>query len=329
MTTPDPIDLFKIFRAMVDSGIKYVIMEVSAHAIYLQKIYGLVFDIGAITNITQDHLDFFKTMENYAKTKLSFLYYCKKSLMNIEDKRIKDFSKTFKGNSIYIGGKDIKLIKILSMNKNNMKFKFSYYDNIIKIKTNLIGEFNTQNIIFAFLICKQINLIDTEIINAIEDIKEIDGRMMMIEKKDRLFIVDFAHTPDALLKAIRTAQSLKHNKLIVVFGCTGNRDKIKRPIMGKILKEYCDLVILTSDSPDNENPNDIINQMIGDIKDRSNLVIEPDRGKAIQIAYNRSNKKDIILIAGKGNEKYQIINGQKYYYNDIDEVYKCLKSEKY
>ncbi len=330
-TTPDPYILHSIFKNMYDKGVKYVVMEASAHAIALNKLEGIKFEVSVLTNITEDHLDFFGTMDNYANAKIGLfnsqmtkvgLYCSGKNYVKtlLEKSNIPLFSYGFSEDCDYkalIKEKSFDGTRFEIIDKKNNKFD---------IKTPLIGQFNIENTLSAFAICKRLGLNDNEILQGINEIKPVEGRFNIIKNGDVNIVVDFAHTPDGLEKVLKTAKDLAKGKIVAIFGCGGNRDRLKRPIMGEIASRYADEVILTSDNPRYEIPIEIIKEIKKGVN-RDCLMIE-NRKEAIEHALKNFVDNETIIIAGKGAEKYQEINGVKYPYNDFDVIEKFLKNNK-
>lgn len=329
LTTPDTVDFFYILNQMQKADIEYVIMEVSAHAISLNKMLGIKFEVGVFTNLTQDHLDYFKSMHNYALTKLKFLKnrYCQNVVINSDD----DYGKLF-----------LKLanIKTYSYGLNNPSDSFAIdikqyidktiftaniLDNVFIFKTNLICTFNVYNILAAATCCKILNIDNDFIFNGIKNIKTVNGRMNFFKLKNGAHVViDYAHTPDGLKKVLQNLNTLKQKdkKIICVFGCGGDRDKTKRHVMGEVVFSLSDVMIVTSDNPRSEDPDKIIEDVCSSIK--GNIIKITNRNEAIKRAYDASNNQDIILVAGKGCELTQEIKGQKIPYSDYDEIKKYL-----
>ena len=323
LTTPDTVDLFYIFNNMANEGVKYIVMEVSAHAIFLNKIYGLKFEISALTNITQDHLDFFKTMQKYSLSKLKFLdkKYSKVSFINNDDKYGQLFTKLIKTKTITYGlNFPSKCFAIdLKLTKNGSEFVCNVFDEVMLISTKLLGKFNVFNLLLAISICKYLGLTNKQLLMGIKNINNIDGRMNLYQLKNgAVAVVDFAHTPDGLKNVLNSLNFLKQKgKLICVFGCGGNRDKSKRSKMGEIATNNADKVYITSDNPRYEKPKEIIDDITRFLK-KENFIIIEDRKEAITEAIKNSATGDIVLIAGKGAEEYQEINGKKIKYSDKD-----------
>lgn len=329
LTTPDTVDLFYILNKMQKSGVEYVVMEVSAHALSLNKLKGIKFEVGVFSNLTQDHLDYFKTMHNYAKTKLKFLTktYCKKVVINVDDDYGKIFTKLAKTQVITYGINSPATCFAIKINYGltNTTFVANGFDEVMQVSTNLPCLFNVYNTLSAIITCKLLNIQTSKIINALKNMPQIDGRMnSYILKNNAVAIIDFAHTPDGLEKVLQNLYEVKNfGNIISVFGCGGNRDKTKRKIMGSVASKYSNTIIITNDNPRYEPPQQIADDIIKGIS--INYEIELDRPSAIVKAINYSKSGDIILIAGKGAEPYQEINGVKHNYNDRNIILNYIK----
>lgn len=327
-TTPDPNLLHEMFEKMYKNDIEYVVMEVSAHAIEQKKIEGIKFEIGVLTNITQDHLDYFNNMENYSNTKLSFFdtKYIKLGVLNSDD----DYSrKIINADNLPIltygidNPCDVFAIDIQTQ-MSGSEFTCNLLDNIYDVKTNLVGEYNIQNVLAGMTVCSVLGVNYESILDTLKKIKSIEGRFNVITYKGINIVIDFAHTPDGLEKILLTAKFLTEGNLYCVFGCGGNRDKDKRAKMGAISENICDYVCVTSDNPRYEKPLDIILDIEKGMK-KYNHLIEPLRYEAIKKMILKCKSGDSLIIAGKGGEKYQEINGIKENYNDYDAVVKCIR----
>lgn len=324
LTTPDTTTLFKIFNDMADSGVKYVVMEVSAHAISLNKLKGIKFEVGLFTNLTQDHLDFFCSMHKYALTKLKFLQktYCKNVVINIDDKYGALFQKLTNSN-LFTFGINLPAQNFaidIDLTFKGSSFLCSVIDSPLYITSNLPCLFNVYNVLGACVVAKILDLPIDCIVQGVNKIRNIDGRMNCFKLKNNAYaIIDFAHTPDGIKKVLEGLRGLvKGKKIITVFGCGGNRDRGKRRLMGEVASKLSDKVIVTSDNPRNENPETIIKDITYGIK--GEFLCQIDRKKAIKHAFDLSSDGDVILIAGKGAENYQEINGVKLPYSDLDEI---------
>lgn len=328
LTTPDPDVLHKSFNDMLKDEIEYVVMETSAHAIALKKLAGIKFDLGILTNITQDHLDYFGDMESYARTKLDFFKLANMHLALVcsDDYRARRLINNPKLTTLSYGldnPSDVFAVNI-EENFSNTKFVCNALDEIIPIKTNLVGRYNVQNSLAAIGACRMLGVPSSVISNAMRYVSPVEGRFNVIKHPKCNVVIDFAHTPDALKNVLSTARELTSGKLYALFGCGGNRDTTKRPLMGRIASQYADEVILTSDNPREENPLKIIHDIEEGIE--SPYEVCENREDAIALALEKCIKGDTLVIAGKGSEKYQEVNGQKYPYNDFDAVYKYFRN---
>lgn len=322
-TTPELLELYKILMTIYDNGINYVVMEVSSHALEQDRIYGLDLKIGAFTNLTQDHLDYHLNMENYLNAKLKIFNHLSGPIIVNNDV---DYSEYFLKNEFYTIGNnsDYQIIDIkYDINKTNIKFK--YNNENYEVTTNLISDFNVTNYLMALAIINKLGFEIKDIINVTKDVYAPKGRVESITVKNGVAIVDYAHTPDAVEKIIKSFSLNKKGKVITVIGCGGDRDPKKRPIMGNISTTQSDYVILTSDNPRTEDPNMIINDIKSGIKSNNYEIIE-DRRKAIYTALDLIKDEDIVLILGKGHEEYQEINKVKHHFSDKEVVNDYLKN---
>ena len=325
-TTPDSLSLNKLLNEMVESGCEYVFMEVSSHAVDQHRIWGLTYYGGVFSNITHDHLDYHKTFSNYINAKKGFFDSLNEkafSLTNIDDRngeKMLESTKSRKFTYSLSRMADYKA-KIIE----NSFFGLLLNINGKEVSTQLVGQFNAYNLLAIYSIAELCGLKQEEILVGLSKLKAANGRFETYRLKNAsTAIIDYAHTPDALLNVISTINEIKFaGKLITVVGCGGNRDKTKRPQMAKIAQEGSDIVILTSDNPRFENPDDIIEDMKKGVVDNENLFCITDRRQAIKLASQLAkDKSDIILIAGKGHETYQEIEGVKHHFDDKEEVLK-------
>ncbi|MBR2967501.1 MAG: UDP-N-acetylmuramoyl-L-alanyl-D-glutamate--2,6-diaminopimelate ligase [Clostridia bacterium] len=327
LTTPDPIELFGILRQIVDSGVQYVIMEVSAHAAALSKIKGITFDVAAFTNLTQDHLDFFGDMESYFSAKRDWLLTGKSIVINADDsyglKLIKQSEKAITYG--YNNPSDVFGIN-LKMSEHGLSYILNLMDEIVRVKFSLPGRFNMYNTMCAAAICYLLKVPSSIIQEGIKRVKKIDGRFNIINTTICSIIIDFAHTDDGLSNVLRAIKEFATGKIITVFGCGGNRDSSKRSKMGKAASQFSDYVVITSDNPRYENPMDIMIEIQKGVTCEHTLIV--DRREAIRCAIKKAKKNDIVLIAGKGAEKYQEIDGIKIPYCDEDFVMQLVAEER-
>ena len=336
LTTPDPISLQRIFYEMEKCGAEFVVMEVSAHAIFWDKIFGLKFEVGALSNITEDHLDFFENMENYSKTKMDFLKndYCKNLVINADDEYGK---KLVLQNSKCVSYGLFNPCDVFAFNyvfsSNGTEYYLNMFDEIEKIQTTQIGKFNLYNQLCAITILKVLGMNTKDIVSGIKNLKEVCGRLNKIDLGERkTAIVDFAHTPDGLKKVLEAVREMTNKKIVCVFGCGGNRDAKKRPIMGEIAGTYANFSIITSDNPRFENPQKIISEIEEGMKKvTSNYLCINSREEAIRCGLSMLNKDDVLVVCGKGAENYIEQNGVKTYYSDFETILslnRVLKGEK-
>ncbi len=323
LTTPDPINLHKLIHDMENNGCEYCVMEVSAHAIALNKIDDIVYDVVGLSNITQDHLDFFVNMDNYVKCKASLfdVKHAKSGVINIDAKYNSTIAK--KSNiEITTIGKDgeVKPAMVTQLD-HGTTFKFEYLGKTYGVTTNLIGDYNIQNLMMATTILTKLGFSLNDILKTIRNNEFIVPGRFNVLKTDTDFkvVVDYAHTPDGIKNILTSMKKLNHNRIITVFGCGGNRDKTKREEMGRTALENSDLVIVTTDNPRDENPQMIISDITRNITSSHMIVIE-DRKSAIEFALSTAKPNDIIAILGKGAENYQEINGVKVHYSDYETV---------
>ena len=325
MTTPDPIVLNRILKMLVDLGVLYVCMEVSAHSIYLRKLDGLVFDLIIFTNLTEDHLDFFKNMRCYfdAKKRIFQNKYARQALINVDDEFGLELF-----NCINMKKKAYSIYNKSDYKAKNLGIK-NYFQNFMVddnfVSSKFLGEFNIYNLLAAIAGVEMLNIKINNIQELVDMIECIPGRFNVLVIKQKLFIIDYAHTPDGLENVLKLCKSIvEDKKLICVFGCGGNRETQKRAKMGEISSKYADFTIITSDNPRFEKreniAKDIENGVIG-----NQYKIILNRADAIKYADNIARNGDVVLIAGKGCENYIDELGVKTRYSDYEEVEKLRK----
>jgi UDP-N-acetylmuramoyl-L-alanyl-D-glutamate--2,6-diaminopimelate ligase len=326
-TTPDPIELNKLLHRMVDAGCQYVFMECSSHAIAQKRIGGLKFAGGIFTNLTRDHLDYHKTVENYRDAKKAFFDMLPKgafAITNADDKNgmfmVQNTKATVKTYSIRTMA-DFKA-RIIECHFEGMYLEVDGHE----VGVQFIGKFNVSNLLAVYGAAVMLGEKPEEILLVLSTLKSVAGRLEPIHSPEGYTaVVDYAHTPDALenvLKAIHEVLDGKDGKIITVCGAGGNRDKGKRPLMAQEAVKQSDRVIITSDNPRFEEPQDIINDMLAglDQKQMKKVVSIVDRKEAIRTACMLAQKGDVILIAGKGHEDYQEIKGVKHHFDDREVV---------
>lgn len=332
-TTPDVIRLNQMLAKAVEVGCEYAFMEVSSHGIHQERTEGLHFKIAGFTNITHDHLDYHKTFNEYLKTKKRFFDELNENAVAITNSDDKNGNvmlqntaakkKTFalKTMADYHG-------RLLEADFNGMLLNF----NGKEFWTTLTGKFNVYNLLLAFSVALELGFHEEDVLQAISKLSRVKGRFETIKSPSGIFfVVDYAHTPDALENILDSINEIrtKNERLITVFGCGGDRDHAKRPEMGKIATRKSTLAIITSDNPRTEDPNIIIKEIEAGVEAQnfSKYTSIPDRKEAIKMAIKFAEPKDIILVAGKGHENYQEINGVKHHFDDkevIDELLKLM-----
>lgn len=330
-TTPESNHLYELLARMVNEGCSAVVMEASSHALYLNRLHKLSINGAVFTNLTSDHLDFHKTTEEYAAAK-KILFDSLESgsfaLVNSDDEFSHTILKDCKAEPYsygLTGGSPFQMGEI-KVSLQGTSFSVHHKGKEYSIKTTLIGEFNAYNAAAAFSITTLLGVEPETAITAIANTPLVPGRFEVIGEGSKKVVVDYSHTADSLEKAIT---NLRHiisptTKLYTVFGCGGNRDTSKRPIMGSIATELSDFAIITNDNPRNEDPQIIVNDILSGIK-KQNFTMQLDREKAIADAIENSPEDAVILIAGKGHENYQIINGVTSHFSDLEVAKKYLK----
>ncbi|MBQ7014822.1 MAG: UDP-N-acetylmuramoyl-L-alanyl-D-glutamate--2,6-diaminopimelate ligase [Clostridia bacterium] len=332
-TTPDAVTIHSIFAEMVRQGITHVVMEVSSHALDQDRAWGIRFKIGIFTNLSIEHLDYHGTMEEYAKSKLKLFKQSDICVINKDD----SFSDFFVGSEkekssvfTYSAHADSDYrVENIHVFDDGSKFDVVKCNcfTVIGVKQKINGFFNVYNALAAFAAADILGVKKDSISRAISTFSGVKGRMERI-LTDRGFtvIIDYAHTPDGLGKVLTSIRSCCKGKILAVFGCGGNRDKSKRSLMGKIAEALSDKVIVTSDNPRNEEPEKIIEDILVGIKDTSKVLSVTDRREAIRLALSLAKKNDTVLLAGKGHETYQIINGIKHHFDEREEIENFLKN---
>ena len=318
LTTPSVLNTYKHIYQAVEAGCEFFIMEVSSHAIVQKRIEGLKFELKILTNITQDHLDYHKTLDEYIYVKNSFFSDDSKKLINKDEPRAKfNFTKAYT-----YGIENPATYKLMAYSLNDASSGIlQHFQEIVPFTSSLYGFFNLYNLMAAIgathlLSGKKLE----EIADVVDNFAGVSGRMEQVCELPNV-IVDFAHTPDGMAQVLN---SLKEKELLVVFGAGGDRDKQKRPMMGKIASSLAKKVYITSDNPRFENPDSIVEDILSGIEDKSNVIVELNRKKAIEMALDEQEENEVVVILGKGDENYQIIYDEKLPFDDREAVKELL-----
>ena len=332
-TTPDSFELQGLFAQMRDAGCRYAIMEVSSHAIALDRVGGMTFDVGAFTNLTEDHLDFHKTMEHYCDTKAELFARCGAAVANRDDawfdritaKAACPVVTTSVKGQASVTASDVELLS------DGIRFNACSDGEKIPVSVPIPGRFTVYNVLTVLGIVKVLGIDLAAAAKALSEAQGVKGRVEVVPTpgKDYTVLIDYAHTPDGLENVLRSVRDFCKGRLIAVFGCGGDRDPIKRPIMGRIGVELADIAIITSDNPRTEDPAAIIRDILKGVDpSMGNYEIIENRRKAIEYAMDIGEKDDIIVLAGKGHETYQEIHGVKHHLDEREEVAACLMKKR-
>ncbi|MDI6766563.1 MAG: UDP-N-acetylmuramoyl-L-alanyl-D-glutamate--2,6-diaminopimelate ligase [Bacteroidota bacterium] len=336
-TTPESLELNELLDRMARSGCSSVVMEVSSHALHQHRVDGIGFKAGVFTNLTQDHLDYHGSMDEYFKAKMILFENLSSdswAIVNVDDEWGTKLTKLTKAKTITYGITTSAIVegKNISPSISGLKFSIIYETKETLIESQLIGQFNVSNILAAYSVGIALGIPQQTICTALGSIKNVPGRFeRIVSRKGWTAVIDYAHTPDALEKALRAIHGVfdKNNRgrIITVFGCGGNRDRGKRPKMGNIASSLSEITIITSDNPRNENPDLIINEIHEGIKSGLKVYREPDRRKAILMALDTAKSGDVVLIAGKGHEIYQVIKDEKIFFSDQQIVEEYIRAD--
>lgn len=329
-TTPGVYELNRLFALMKENGCDYAVMEVSSHALDQKRVCNLCFDIAVFTNLTQDHLDYHITMDNYLDAKKKLFKMCKTAVVNADDEYCakliegldcKVVSYSLKDSSTYSA-------KAVKYQPASVEYELVSNDILNHIKFNTGGKFSVYNSMCAAICALELGFPIATVTSAIESISGIKGRAESVPTgKDFAVIIDYAHTPDGLKNILKTFRDCEKNRVIALFGCGGDRDKTKRPIMGSIAVRYADYVIVTSDNPRSEDPTMIIKDILEGTSGSSTPVkVIENRIEAIKYAISIAQKDDIIVLAGKGHETYQILNTGTIHLDEREIVREALEA---
>ena len=325
LTTPDPYDMHKLFKMMEDDGIKYCVMETSSQAFHQMRLAGIHFKVGVFTNLTQDHLDYHGTIEEYKKCKKELFKACDIAVMNADDEASQFMMDGVSCENISYGVEkksDIKASNI-ELLENKVTYKIN---NELNVDFHIPGDFSVYNSLAAIGAVSALGFSLEDTVKAISQAKSVKGRLELVETNTPFgVIIDYAHTPDGLEKAINAVRGFTKGRVITLFGCGGDRDKTKRPKMGRMATELSDIVIITTDNPRTEDPDEIIKEiLIGTVGSKAEVITITDRSEAIAEALKIAKQGDTILLAGKGHETYQVIGTERVHYDEREVIKSAL-----
>ena len=324
-TTPESFELQGLFARMRDAGCTHVVMEVSSHAVTLERIGGTRFDIAAFTNLTEDHLDFHKTMDAYCEAKADLFRRCGRAVVNADDSYAGRILAAAECPVLVtsVAGEQGLYAKDLELLSEGIRFTAHCGEEQAKVSLPIPGKFTVYNALTVLGIAKQLGISLEACAGALETAQGVKGRVEVVPTPGMPYsvLIDYAHTPDGLENVLSSVKDFCKGRLIAVFGCGGDRDPMKRPIMGRIGVELADLAVITSDNPRTEKPMAIIEDILKGVnQELGEYIVIEDRRAAIRYAMDIAEKNDIIVLAGKGHETYQEINGQKYHLDEREEV---------
>ena len=324
-TTPESLELQALFRHMADAGCTHVVMEVSSHALSLHRVDGVTFDVGVFTNLTQDHLDFHKTMEEYCRAKAMLFARSKVGAVNVDDPWAKEILAHATCPVITYSAKGQAALEAtdIRLEPHHVAFTAHYQGTETACTLGIPGAFSVYNALSALSAALALGIAPEKAAASLATARGVKGRAEVVPTpgKDYTVLIDYSHTPDSLENILKTVREFARGRVIAVFGCGGDRDPIKRPIMGKIAADLADLVVVTSDNPRTEDPMAIIDQiLVGIPKDQTPTTVIENRRQAIRWAMDNAQAGDVIVLAGKGHETYQEIGHEKFHLDEREEV---------
>lgn len=328
-TTPESVDLQRILRQMKDENVDVVIMEVSSHSLDQKRVHGITYDVGCFTNLTQDHLDYHKTFENYFAAKKLLFAQCKKAVINFDDSYAADMVAGMNLPVLTVGVRekaDVTASEI-DITTRGVQFDFNYRNVTSRFNVPIPGLFSVFNAMSAAGIALALGWTLDSIKYGLEHMVGVSGRLEPLPtgKNEFTVLLDYAHTPDALENLLKTVRGFATGRVVTLFGCGGDRDQAKRPIMGEIAGRFSDFAIVTSDNPRSEDPMQIIASVEDGVKKSGcEYIVIENRRDAIEYALKNARKNDVIILAGKGHENYQEINGGKHHFDEKEIVAEIL-----
>ena len=332
-TTPESYELQKLFRQMADAGCTHVVMEVSSHSLTLQRVAGVEFDVAVFTNLSQDHLDFHGTMEEYARAKRILFSHCRKGCINLDDSWADFMAEGAKCDlmTFAAGRNDADLIaKDIRLSATGVRFAAVEGGELALTRLGIPGMFSVHNALGVIAAGRSLGISLADCADAMASAKGVKGRVEIVPTDgDYSILIDYSHKPDALENVLKTLRPVTRGRLIALFGCGGDRDRGKRPIMGAIAADNADLVIVTSDNPRTEEPQAIIDEIVAGLENkRTPYKTICDRIEAIGWAIDNAHPGDVILLAGKGHEDYQVVGHEKHHMDEREIVADFLEKRK-
>ena len=329
-TTPESRDLFALLRRMADAGVDAVIMEVSSHALVQQRTAGLPFAAGVFTNLTQDHLDYHKTFENYRAAKKKLFYQCGRAILNRDDGAFSYMAEALPCpvEAFGLGADNTFYADNIAITPHGAGFTLHTPEGSAAIRLQISGLFSVYNALGAAALCRAAGISLADTAAGLNALPVVSGRLEQVRAGEQPFTVyvDYAHTPDALVNVLKAARSFTKGRLICLFGCGGDRDHAKRPLMGQAAGQYSDFVIVTTDNPRSEDPMDIIRAAEAGVKETGTpYTVICDRREAIRACIEMARAGDVVMLAGKGHETYQEIRGVRHHFDDKEEAARCMR----
>ena len=330
-TTPESFELQKLFREMADAGCTHVVMEVSSHALVLSRVAGIRFSVGLFTNLTQDHLDFHKTMEEYKKAKALLFTMSDHSVLNADDPAWAYMAASAAGDVLTYGQheKADLMANNAVLHSDSVEFDAVLAGQTVPVRLGIPGGFTVYNALGVLGAALKLGVSLPDAAVSLRTAQGVKGRVEVVPTpgRDYTVLIDYAHTPDSLENVLRSVRGFCKGRLISVFGCGGDRDNTKRPIMGEIGARLSDIAVVTSDNPRTEDPHAIIAEILAGIPDQSNCLVVENRRQAIRRAMAIAEKDDIIVLCGKGHETYQILGTEKTHLDEREEVAAALREQ--
>ena len=324
LTTPDPYDMHKLFKLMVDDGIRFCVMETSSQAFHQKRLAGIHFDVGVFTNLTQDHLDYHGTIEEYRKCKKELFLNCDVAVLNGDDEASSYMREGISVPFYYYSVNNFSDFKANNISLYSDRVEYDLAEE--RIIFHIPGDFSVYNSLAAISAVRMLGYADKDVAQAIKNAGSVSGRLEVLKTNtDFSVIIDYAHSPDGLEKAINAVRGFTKGRVITLFGCGGDRDKTKRPKMGSIAARLSDVVVITTDNPRTEIPEEIIKDILEGTKiGNAEIIVVTDRSDAIAKAISIAEADDSILLAGKGHETYQVIGKERVHYDEREVVANIL-----